>query len=283
MHNTEINKIYETYAPLTDQEWRSDLVSSVREPSIRGIAFPSFPSADLQRHLQGNSNEMAIRGALSFRDHCVSVLNANGAPLSKDSILIALEPAGAASRAFMRDVPAADIYAVEPFDFIVEARQANSFVKTDPLPPLPFRDGFATHFVTWSTFSHFNQHYFDRWISEIARVLRPGGICFITTLGIRFLEDLKEAHRKKINGQEIHFWIDLILKRLPRDTIDTAISEVRSGNFFWLPSDSGARSEFAECFVTDRYLSDKFSNLFAVIDYADHGQLAQDCIALRRR
>lgn len=126
MHNTEINKIYETYAPLTDQDWRSDLVRSVREPSIRGIAFPSFPSADLQRHLQGNSNEMAIRGALSFRDHCVSVLNANGAPLSKDSILIDFGTGwGRIARAFMRDVPAANIYAVEPFDFIVEARKAN--------------------------------------------------------------------------------------------------------------------------------------------------------------
>ncbi|QIO98811.1 class I SAM-dependent methyltransferase [Bradyrhizobium symbiodeficiens] len=287
MDNSEINKIYNKYFSLSDQAWRSALVKSVSTPLIDDIQFPLFPSTELQRHLQGNSNEIAIRGALAFREHCVRVLHANQKPFSSASILIDFGTGwGRIARAFMKDLPAANIFAVEPFDFILEARKANSyisFVKSDPRPPLPFRDGFATHIVTWSTFSHFNKEYFDSWIIELARVLRAGGICFITTLGVKFLEDLKAAHLRKLANEEVHFWIELILRRLPYPEIDNVIAEIKSGKFVWLPSDAVARSEFAECFVTDKYLSSNFSDMFEVIDYSCEGQLAQDCIALRKR
>jgi SAM-dependent methyltransferase len=287
MQNLEMNKIYDFYVSRSDQEWRLALVKSITDESINGIRFPSFPAPDLQRHLQGSSNEIAIRGALAFREHCAQVLKANGTAFSHDSVLIDFGSGwGRIARAFMKDVPASNIYAVEPFDFIIEARKANnyiSFVRSEPLPPLPFRDAFATHLVTWSTFSHFNKQFFDSWLTEFARILRPGGVCFITTLGVHFLEGLKDAHLPKTSGQPVHFWIDLILKRLPNEQIDSVIQEIRTGRFFWLPSDSVARSEFAECFVTDRYVLDNFSTLFEIIHYADEGQLAQDCLALRRR
>jgi ubiquinone/menaquinone biosynthesis C-methylase UbiE len=287
MNEKKLNEIFEKYSILDDQNWRSDLVRSIAQSEVNGVAFPTFPSAELQRHLQGNSNEIAIRGALAFRQHCVGVLNRQpGSAFSHNSTLLDFGTGwGRIARAFMKDVPAANIYAVEPFDFILEARKNNhyiSFVKSSPLPPLPFRDGFATHLVTWSTFSHFNKTYFDAWINEFARVLRSGGICFITTLGVRFLQDLKKCHLQRQTGESVHFWLRLVLDRLSIDEIDSVIDKIREGDFYWLPSDVVARSEFAECFVTDRYFHLNFPHLFEVIDYADNGELAQDVIALRR-
>jgi ubiquinone/menaquinone biosynthesis C-methylase UbiE len=283
----QVNAIYDRYSGLPVQRWRTDLIGSIDRRCVDGIDFPGMPPEDLQRHLQGNSNEIALRGALAFREHCVRVLESNDYPLGKDSVLLDFGSGwGRIARAFMRDVPASNIFGLEPFDFILEARKANTFinfVQTSPLPPLPFRDGFATHIVTWSTFTHFNEDFFVQWLAEFARVLRPNGVCFITTLGISFLNNLQKARAAKAAGEEPHFWIDLILKRITADEVESAKQRIATGEFVWLASTQVARAEFAECFVTDAYVRRRFGDLFEVISYAADGELAQDCIALRRR
>lgn len=50
-------------------------------------------------------------------------------------------------------------------------------------PPLPFDAGAFDAVYAISVFSHFARHDQQRWAAELARVLRPGGVALVTTMG----------------------------------------------------------------------------------------------------
>jgi hypothetical protein len=190
------------------------------------------------------------------------------------------------ARAFMADVPAARIYGLEPYAPVVTARQTNTYInliQIEPLPPLSLRNNFASYVVCFSVFTHFNEHFFNSWIRDLHRVLALGGVACLTTLGIRFLAVLDKAIDRKSAGEKLHLWIDLILERMPRGKIAEIRDRITNGELYFLPSDKVARAEFAECFTTDMYIRKQYSNLFDVIAYSNDGELAQDCIVLRKK
>jgi hypothetical protein len=287
MQTTSLNQIYSKYSKQGIHKWREDLIRSINDRLVDGVEFPSFPAADLQKHIQGNPNEVAIRGALEFRRFCQEAFERHNHPRADSSILLDFGTGwGRIARAFMRDLPADNIYAVEPFDFIIEARRHNpfiNFIQSSPLPLLPFSTGFFSHIASYSIFTHFNKEYFDAWLWEFARLLPRGGMSIITTLGVHFLLSLKDSAAAVKRGEEVHFWVKLILDRIDSSSIDSLVERVQSGEFVWIPSDKGARKEFAECFVSDEYFRKSFPSTFEVVDYASRGELAQDCIVPKRR
>ena len=50
-------------------------------------------------------------------------------------------------------------------------------------PPLPYETGFFDLVYSVSIFSHLNKEDHEIWLKELARVTKPGGWCFLTTLG----------------------------------------------------------------------------------------------------
>ncbi|MDN5869245.1 MAG: class I SAM-dependent methyltransferase [Nitrococcus sp.] len=50
-------------------------------------------------------------------------------------------------------------------------------------PPLKYLDGFFDLIYSVSIFSHLNREDQGRWLAELARVVKPGGYCFLTTQG----------------------------------------------------------------------------------------------------
>lgn len=52
-----------------------------------------------------------------------------------------------------------------------------------PLPPLPYGDGSFDAVYAISVFTHFDPRGQAAWAGELARVLRPGGLALVTTMG----------------------------------------------------------------------------------------------------
>lgn len=283
----KIDAIHNFYKDRPVSEWRSDLVKSVTEAQVRGFSFPSFPDPELQRHLQGAPNELAIRGALHFREKCLEIAAQCGRPPKEGDALIDFGAGwGRICRAFMRDFAASRIYAVEPYDFIIEARKHNAminFVKSDPHPPLLFKDGFADFLVSYSIFTHLTEARLREWIVEFARVVKPGGLVFLTILGTHFLKGMIDAHHALEKGETVDFWRKLIAERLPRNDIPAVIDKIEKGGFFFLPDPRANTSDYAEAFVTARWFEANAAHLFDVVGYIADGSTAQDIIALRRR
>jgi hypothetical protein len=277
------NQLYEAYSGKSDSEWEADLINSITDPIYRDLRWPTMPAGGLQRRLVGTEGIASIRGALRFRSYVNKILDMNGAKYDGESILVDFGAGwGRMARVFMKDVQPHKIFGLEPYEFVWTARESNpyvNFIQIDPLPQSPLRERFASHLVCYSVFTHFNFQYFDSWIKEFHRILIPGGVAFLTTLGVSFLNGIESV---KTSGQHLDSWLKSVSDRL-----EGRLSEVRdkviSGEYFFLPSDSVSQSHFAECFVTDLFFRQKYAELFDVVSYSSNGEFIQDIVVLRRR
>lgn len=60
-----------------------------------------------------------------------------------------------------------------------------TFETNDALPPTSYRDGEFDAIYSVSLFTHLDERAQDRWLAELARILKPGGT-FVTTVHGRF-------------------------------------------------------------------------------------------------
>ena len=160
----------------SDSEWLTALLKACNELLIEGVAFPTLPDAEVQRIIQGNSAEIAVRGSFAFYQTVRNAVAAHDAPLDPNGRLLDFGAGwGRIIRPFMREFPLEHLYAVEPSaEWCQTARRCNpyvSFIQSDLIPPLPFRDGFFTYIVAYSIFTHLPEDLLKLWLAEFERVL----------------------------------------------------------------------------------------------------------------
>jgi SAM-dependent methyltransferase len=68
-----------------------------------------------------------------------------------------------------------------------------TFVVNGFEPPLPFADGAFDASYNYSVLTHLSEPVQQRWVAELARVLRPGGVLACTTHGDHFQDHLLPA------------------------------------------------------------------------------------------
>ena len=70
-----------------------------------------------------------------------------------------------------------------------------SFTRNKLMPPLPFENGSFDLVYGISIFTHLSQNAHDDWLRELHRVLRHGGVLFLTLHGEVFLDKLEKAEQ----------------------------------------------------------------------------------------
>ncbi|MDX2479466.1 MAG: class I SAM-dependent methyltransferase [Desulfuromusa sp.] len=116
------------------------------------------------------------------------------------------------------------------------------------LPPLKNRGPFDV-IHAYSVFSHLNEPYFNAWLKEFSKVLKPGGKLFITSRGKSFIQFVEKWQRngkkESFNGHMLPEASDLLDKYL-------------AGEFqFYTESGGGGElsSEFyGQAFVPEQYI-----------------------------
>ena len=78
-----------------------------------------------------------------------------------------------------------------------------SFAVNHLEPPLPYPDATMDLVYGLSVFTHLSASLQDAWMSELARVVRPGGLALITTQGSRYAADLDESDRARFAAGEL--------------------------------------------------------------------------------
>lgn len=71
-------------------------------------------------------------------------------------------------------------------------------------PPLPYSDGRFDGLYAVSVFTHFDRRQQDDWAAEVARVLRPGGLALITTMGAHALTGFEQIDTPENRGVLAH-------------------------------------------------------------------------------
>jgi len=140
------------------------------------------------------------------------------------------------------------------------------FDRTDPLPPLPYRDAEFDLVYNHSVFTHLDAEFQDHWLGELERVTRPGGLVVLTVHGEWAF------HRAEMDAGGALPW---------RDTL------VRDGILF-VSQDGYIGSSFPEFYHTTFhapwYVFEHWSRWFEIAAYVPRGDLDhQDLILLRRR
>ncbi len=123
-------------------------------------------------------------------------------------------------------------------------------------PPLPFTDRQFGLIYALSVFTHLPAELQMPWVTELRRVLRPGGFLLLTTHGARYLPDLGSEDRDRfLRG-------DLIVTR--RDV---------------------AGSNVCGAYHPEEYVRQRLASGFAVVDFVPEGALGnpwQDVWLLQR-
>jgi SAM-dependent methyltransferase len=77
------------------------------------------------------------------------------------------------------------------------------FEVNDLSPPLPFRDGQFDLVYALSVFTHLTEPLQHAWMSELRRVIRPGGILMFTTRGDTWAWKLSGDERARYDRHEL--------------------------------------------------------------------------------
>ncbi len=67
------------------------------------------------------------------------------------------------------------------------------FKVNQPLPPLDYPDGHFDLVFSHSVFTHIDEHYQDRWLTELRRVVKPGGYAILSVHGETAFTVFEEA------------------------------------------------------------------------------------------
>lgn len=79
-----------------------------------------------------------------------------------------------------------------------------SFVPQDHTPPLPFRNEQFHLVIGFSVLTHIPAHTQKDWLTELHRILHPGGMAWLTTHGNYFIQQLSAKGKQVVSEQGIY-------------------------------------------------------------------------------
>lgn len=272
----------EAYGGLDDSAWEQKCLEALDEPRQDGIAFPRVPPAAMQERVHGHSGAPALREAFDFCRLVTAFAAKLNMPIGRGTRLLDFGAGwGRIVRPFMARVELRNLYCYEPNPLFAQvARALNPYVSTvsgDYEPPTVFGDERFDVIVAWSVFTHLPVQLARRWLEDFARILRPGGLVFITAWGERFIDQLLRDQQRMQSGQDVHWFHRHVIDSV--GDLRALRARYRAGEVVFVPS--GVDPNYGDAFMSAkgaRTLPGHGLQLVAQDEYA----LAQDLLVYRR-
>ena len=268
-----------------DEAWLKTLLDSI--DGRARVPMPSFPPQDLQSQFVGSSNELAIREAWAFYMFMASQRKKYGLTLgSKSNVLDFGCGWGRFARMFLRDVPADNIWCADISEaartMCRETGVPGQLVALEEMPPstLP-SEHFDTAFA-YSVFSHLSPIAHTAWKEEITRVMKAGGLVFITLQARWFIDMCQELRDNPDRVNSV--WYELLAKSFVDH--DDALARYDRGEFLYAPNPRATMNGkfYGEAVVPYRYFESTWSDSFEILDFvADRSRFEQAIVVMRRR
>ena len=268
------------------EQWHEVWLEALRARSIMGVEFPTFPPTQLQNRVHGHDSAISLGEASAlYRFACQHHLAGPSSPWFQSGAMLDFGSGwGRILRYFMRDFPLKNIIGYEPSGLLAAVARGHnpyvSFLNGSYLPDGMLAANWFDFAISWSVYSHLPQNYVTAWLTETARVLKPGGAALYTTWGLRFLERLKiDANQLRL-GEDVHWYSQVCLQGA--GDIDQRINDYKAGEFVWF--DSLQNQQYGEAFISLKALENiiETARLPLVIEVFDDVTLQQDAFVLRK-
>ena len=201
--------------------------------------MPGFPSDEIQRAFVGQSNEDAINEAWRFYTLMSDRWRRYGLRMGQRSHVLDFGCGwGRFARMFLRDVPASHIYCVDtwdlPLDVCRDTGVPGQMVRVEPMPPSPLPSAHFDLAFAYSVFSHLSPKAHLAWRTELARIMKPNSLVFVTTQARWFLDDCRQYREHP--DQISHRWH----QKLANSFVDyeASVSKYDRGEFLYAADES---------------------------------------------
>gem|GEM_PF-325004 len=266
--------LYPVIRKLSDDEWQSLLLRSIKERRINDILMPGFPEEAVQTQFTGAINDDTINEAFNFFTIARDACSEYGAPIRRATRLLDFGCGwGRISRMFLRDISSPNIYGVDVNPVMIELcnniMPYGNFSSVNSGSRMEFPDNHFDLVVAYSVFSHLSERNLEFWIKEITRVLAPGGIFVATTLKYEFIQQCIDAHRdpesSPLKGLDYileHAFADVLKDTFP--DVESALLAYNNEDMFFLPTGGGdylPSSDYGWAIVPKKYVLKNWKNL----------------------
>jgi SAM-dependent methyltransferase len=220
--------------------------------------LPGFPDPAIQSQFVGSSNEQALNEAYVFYTHVKGYCTALGMPLNQRSNVLDFGVGwGRILRFFLKDVDEGNLFGVDVDPNILEICRKTGlpgvFSQVGPTGPMNFDDESFNLVYAYSVFSHLSEEVHLRWIEEISRILKPGGVFIATTEARSFIEFCSKLHDGK---EEIKSkWHRALSTAFPNP--NKAFEIYDAGGYIFVPTGGGDfrdSSFYGEALVPKEYV-----------------------------
>jgi SAM-dependent methyltransferase len=251
---------------LSDDEWLRVLHRSIQDRYYRRVRLPGFPTDELQNRSVGSAGEHALTEASIFYAFVKAACQRHDAPISARTRILDFGLGwGRIVRFFMKET--SHLFGVDTDEeMLATCRDTDcpaSVSKIDPLGSLPYHSGSFDVVYAYSVFTHLPADVQDRWLAEIKRVLRPGGMFVATVEPPRFIDTFLSTDLTKA---DIHPW-----HRAMATTIQANPSlkeTLAAQGFVYIPGHDRPES-YGDSVSAPSYVRSHWSEFFEVLDYLD--------------
>jgi SAM-dependent methyltransferase len=260
-----------------------DALESNQQTKLNDVAMPTGPSEELQKRYVGTAGKQAMRDAALVYKYVLDACQTHG--IQDIGRLLDFGCGwGRFTRLFLRDIADGGLFGIDPQPAAIHVCRTHipqaSFIKTEPYPPLPFRDQFFDVVFANSVFSHLAELPAYAWICEISRVLRPGGVLIATTHPL-WLLDLVEKLRSGQVPITSPWHTNLSKSWL---NLDETRRQYEKGGFLFAEEVGEYGEGYGDVIVSPGYIEKVWGKLMEPIDFvADRTRMSQAAFVLRKR
>jgi SAM-dependent methyltransferase len=283
---TDKNDLILKYAThLSDREWFEAIEKSVEHPFVDGVELPGFPPDEIQRNSVGSSGKLALGEGFKFYSEIKRYVANLGRPLTRDSQILDFGCGwGRMIRFFLKDIVADNLYGIdvnsEMIDICLNKVRLGNYSVGKPEPPTEFANNSFDVVYAYSVFSHLAEPVHIKWVEELSRILKPGGMLIVTVWGRNFLEFCRS-----LRGQNHEFdWH----KALANSFLDTeaALADYDNGKFLYSPTGGGAAlpaSFYGEAVISPGYVKREWTKYLRFCDFVDDPTLLPQAVIVMQK
>ncbi|ETI63024.1 hypothetical protein C100_14670 [Sphingobium sp. C100] len=264
------------YSHLSDEDWFAKIAGTESGTPL----FP-LPPESLQTSTVGRAGLPILRDAFMFWQFTRRMLEANNGIDANTKVMDFGCAWSRILRFWQKDLPPQNLYGFDVEErFLSIAREhvpGCNYTLSNARPPIAAADNSFDLIYAFSVFSHLPQDVADAWISEFARILKPGGIVCLTTrprahIEIAGNEDAQSAHFETYARAITHK--------------ESALERYDAGEFIFYPVHGGgglAAETFGEAIIPPAYAKQHWKALDFVNFAQNYSETyLQPCFVMRK-